>query len=1022
MKVLRGLILLCLLGNAGYSFGQKLRFETLNTRNGLSGNEITCVYEDAQHFLWIGTRDGLNRFDGRRFEVFRNDPASGNSLSGNIVVSILQDKQGIFWIATKDGGLSRYDPKAQKDAQFRQFKNDPGDTTSIATNRLLCLYDWDENYLLIGAEVYSGIFLNKKTLKFSYWTHGSKQFGPQFCSPISSNVLNWIHYIRSYDDKTVYLSFLVGGEMVKVDKATGNITAVHLGPTEVLSINHFFVDSGMIWMSTWKNGLFAQRDSFTPFAKKAADINDLLMCVANLDRDYLLAGTRSSGLYLVNKHTGAFNAYQKNILQPHALPSNQINCLFIDSRNIVWIGTSAGLAKFDNRTWLFDEKEFTDPENDCTILHCHRFDEGNLAVNTSKGMFLSDAMQQKFQHFTFTDRGAQIIPDYILKVNEKYMLGSEEGFFEWKKNTSQIKELPAKILELNKRDWLYTMGVYQVTQILYDTIAHRPGLWLAVRGYGLSYYHLDNFLMDQHGHDVKKPKSLGNNMVRRLAKDNKGNLWIATAGGLSKWVASDKTEENIFENFVSEAKNDNSLPNNEVMDVWCDKHNQVWLTMNGGGLAQFDGSAFTQYLPDNPVSSHSFHGMFADSKDRLWIITKNGLEIFDLKQKKFFHLDVNDGSANTSLSNYFSNQTNGWVSFAAGNRVYSFQPDSLNFKLPYPEIYLAGMNVFGKDYLNEALGGIAHLDSKERFVNFTVSALQFSSPQTVRFQYKLQGLEEGWNNSEDGEIKYTNLPWGKFKLLVRVTNPSGQYSPEKVLAQFVIATPFYASWWFTCLIIVDIGAIIYAFYRYRINQILALQKVRNKIARDLHDDIGSTLGSISFFSEAAKQQMQQSNTDGAEKMLLRIGDTSREMIETMSDIVWSVNPQNDTVKHLTERMRVFADDLIASSEIQLHFESSPDIENLKLTMEQRKNIFLIFKETIYNSIKYSHCKNLYVELKKDHGGLQITIEDDGQGFDVNNYKSKNGNGLRNMRQRSEEIGATFQLESSAKGTVTRLHV
>jgi ligand-binding sensor domain-containing protein len=165
MKLKQNGLLLLLFMAGLFSFSQTMRFENLNTRNGLSSNEITCIYEDHSHFIWVGTKDGLNRFDGRIFKTFRNNLKDTNSLSGNIVVSIVQDKQNVFWIATKDGGLTRFDASAPAGKEFRQFKNNPKDPKSIATNRLNCLYDWDENYLVIGAEIMPGIFLNKKNLR-----------------------------------------------------------------------------------------------------------------------------------------------------------------------------------------------------------------------------------------------------------------------------------------------------------------------------------------------------------------------------------------------------------------------------------------------------------------------------------------------------------------------------------------------------------------------------------------------------------------------------------------------------------------------------------------------------------------------------------------------------------------------------------------------------------------------------------------------------------------------------------------
>jgi ligand-binding sensor domain-containing protein len=1018
------------------SSAQQLSFETLTVRNGLSSNEVTCVYEDKDHFMWIGTRDGLNRFDGRIFTIFRNKPDDANSLSGNFIVSMVQDKQGILWIATKDGGLTRYDSHAGEGKEFRQFKNSSKDSTSIATNRLNCLYDWDENYLLIGAEAFPGIFLNKKTFEFTYWEHLKTGLHPKFCKPSKGVAFNWIQHIEEADSNTIYVSLLTNGTLLKVNKATGELTALHNTPQDVLSINDFIITNNRLWMCSWNVGLFTQVDTFTNTASRISPINDLLICIANYNKDFLLAGTRSSGLYLVNKTSGQAVLYDKSILQQHSIPSNKINSIYIDSRGIVWVGTSAGLAKFNKQEWLFNESEFTDPETDCTILHSHRFNNGSIALNTSKGMFLSDSTQTTFTNLTFKTHNISIVPDYLLetkstdiklKSGELYnkpatLLGTEIGFYIWEQKSNLIKEVYT-MHPLGFPIDFYKDGVFQVKQLLQDTIMGKPVIWMPVLGFGLGVYDITtgqlNYFIKQ---DTGTTNPIGNNLARRIAKDKQGNIWVATAGGLFRWNRSNGEPCNKFDAFINEPGNKNSIPNNDVNDVWCDDNNHIWLTLNSGGLCEFNGTKFIQYLPTNPVSSATFLGIYPDNRNRLWIITKNGLEIFDKSTKQFSHMDVNDGLSNTSLTPHFSNAVNGIVSFTAGNRVFTFKPSEMLFDNIYPQVYLAGMDVFGKSYLQQALTGGVFLKPNQRFVNFTVSALQFNFPATVRFQYKLEGLDENWNSSDDGEIKYTNLPWGKFKLLVRVSNPSGNFGGETKLAEFTIATPFYATWWFICLCIAATGGVIYLVYRYRINQLLAMQKVRNKIARDLHDDIGSTLGSISFFSEAAKQQLLQQNTTGAEKMLGKIGDTSREMIDNMSDIVWSVNPNNDSLKHLLERMRVFASDLVASAEIMLHFKYDEQIAGMKLSMEQRKNIYLVFKETIYNSVKYADCKNIYIEVSKHASSMQMVIRDDGKGFDVNNYTSKNGNGLRNMKHRATEIEALYDIQSSPQGTVTTLTI
>lgn len=996
---------------------QPIHFETLTTKNGLSANEVNCLYEDRQHFLWVGTRDGINRFDGRRFQVFKNKPQDANSPSGSQFVDVLQDAQGIFWFASRDGGLTRYDPQAEEVKQFRQFRNNPKDSNSIATNRLLCLHDWDENYLLIGAEGVPGIFLHKKTFAFSYWDKDFTRMHPRFATQYFNGKGTWIHHFEEQQGQ-LYFSILNSGRMFRVDKTTGHTLEL---AQMTGSISDFFLEGGKIWGGGWAQGLYVELDDTIVSERQAGQVTDILNAVLNYSATEVLTGSRASGLFLVNKQTDATLNIRKQAYRPGALPSNKIQALLKDSRGILWVGTSAGLARYDERQWLFREAEYAGDEVDVSILHTHLFEDGSVAVNTAAGMFLSDNTWKHFAQLQFKNRGREIVPDVLFPLGkDRFILGTEAAFFEWQKGS-------AKLLEMNVYQKTIGIDFYdvlplQVKDMLRDTVNGAPGFWMAVLGYGAYFYNTNSGEIIQYAKAPDNVQAIGSNMVRQLAKDQQGNLWVATSGGLYRRQRNTPLSENNFAAFLNEPGNEHSLPNNEVTDLWVDENGKLWVSTRGGGLAIFDGKQFASYLPDNPASSRAFSGMHTDVHGRIWCITKNGLEVFDRKQQRFFHQDVNDGSANTQIASHFSNAQDSWVAFSAGNRVFRFQPDEVVFDTTYPSLYLVDMQVFDKNFLRQAQQGVVLLKANERFVNFTVSALQFSAPHTVLFQYRLEGLEENWNNSADGEIKYTNLPWGDFNLQVRVTNPSGQWGGEKVLAAFHIATPFYYTAWFISLCVLLVAAIVFGIYRYRIAQLMKLQAIRNKIARDLHDDLGSTLGSISFLSEAANQQLQQQNHAGALRLLGKIGDNSRDMIESMSDIVWSVNPKNDTAKHLAERMRVFASDLLAGGHLQLHFESEPAVDDLKLSMEQRKNTFLIFKETIYNSAKYSGGTQLTVLLQRRGQQLLLLIRDDGTGFDVNNYSSKNGNGIKSMRLRAEEIGARYEIASSTNGTETKVTV
>jgi len=245
-----------------------------------------------------------------------------------------------------------------------------------------------------------------------------------------------------------------------------------------------------------------------------------------------------------------------------------------------------------------------------------------------------------------------------------------------------------------------------------------------------------------------------------------------------------------------------------------------------------------------------------------------------------------------------------------------------------------------------------------------------------------------------------------------VRDEFGREGPERALLTVTVTGPFWQRWWFFVLVL-GAGALgMYLVSRFRQKQRMKLQRVRDRIARDLHDDIGSTLGSISFYSEALKRKLGSSEDAMAQQVAEKIGSSSRDMIDQMSDIVWSVDPKNDDAGALITRLRAFASDLLAAKNIPLHFHADARLTDRKLTAEQRRNIFLICKEVLHNTVKYADARSVTITLKSTGRALELLIADDVKGFDPENTDSYNGNGLPNMRVRAEAIGAVFTVESS----------
>jgi signal transduction histidine kinase len=292
-------------------------------------------------------------------------------------------------------------------------------------------------------------------------------------------------------------------------------------------------------------------------------------------------------------------------------------------------------------------------------------------------------------------------------------------------------------------------------------------------------------------------------------------------------------------------------------------------------------------------------------------------------------------------------------------------------------------------------------------VEIELSVLNFSNETETSIKYQLRGWDNEWKDVLDGKIRFEGLPGGNYSLHLKVFHAGEEYPGETVF-RFQVSYPLWQRWWFITLAVLALATIIYSVYRYRIRQVIREERLRARIATDLHDDIGATLSSISFYSESIKQK-----ASGQMPQLLplldKMGATSREMVGNMSDIVWAINPKNDDAGMLINRMRSHAGALCALKEIHLRFNSNEEIGSIKFNMEQRRNIFLVFKEALNNALKYSGCNTITINIRKEGAAVAISIEDDGKGFEVED--ADDGNGLRNMRQRTSDIKGDFFIRS-----------
>jgi len=468
------------------------------------------------------------------------------------------------------------------------------------------------------------------------------------------------------------------------------------------------------------------------------------------------------------------------------------------------------------------------------------------------------------------------------------------------------------------------------------------------------------------------------------------------------------------------------LSTKDVTSIAERRGGKFWVTTQGGGLFDFDPEREPQFV-SVPSPFQSMQNMVTDNAGNLWVVASGGLLHYDTQKNKWVRFDERDGIPQEGLNGSLFKDESGNI-YAGGDGFFvHFDPIVQRENNEMPRTTITHFVVMDSPSDSLLRHEMIELPFDQNFISIEFASLCFSDAAAVTFQYKLEGLEgldENWrDNGTSNTVSYSDLSPGSYTFRVRAFNNDGMADTNEAVLRIVIRPPYYLKWWFISIIGLIVAGILYSFFRYRNQQHQKLEGVRNKIARDLHDDLGSALGSISFFSETAKRTLREQNNGGTEKVLEKIGNTSREMIENMHDIVWAVNPDNDTFHHVIERMKNFAMDLASSSNVALHFSTDDGLGDVKLTMTERKNLFLIFKETLYNSVKYAACTEISVQLKKSSGHkATMIVSDNGGGFDVAQRFGK-GNGLKNMKVRSLEINAKFEMVSApGEGTQVRVEL
>lgn len=1034
------------------SFSQdNIKFKRLSIEHGLSQSTINCIFQDSKGFMWIGTQDGLNKFDGYNFEIFKHHPLDSNTISHNWIWDVFEDKNGHIWISTWYG-LNKYDPKS---AEFIRYFSIQNDRFSLSNNRPITIKDDNHGNLWIatwggGLNYYD--FETNHFYSYQYDPQDDQSLNNNFVRTLNfdSNGLLWIgtwnglcyinpdsvinkkdvEFTRYFNDPKnpeslsgnkvlsiiedkngkIWIGTMFHG-LNRFDKSTRKFTQYKHNinnPKSISSnsINEIYQDSfDNLWIATQDEGLnryIPGKNEFknykSDYSKKANLSSNKLTRLYEDKSGSLWIGTSTSGMNILNLRRNKFSSFSHSQTNNNSLSGDLITCFYQDKSGYLWVGTQEnGLNRYNPRSGKFKHYRH-DPKNPKSISHNN----------------IRSIVEDKFGHLWVATFGG------LNKLNME-----SNTFYHFKNNPDNLQSLSSNSIEallIDKNDIL----------------------WVATSSKGLDRHELNSQQFEHFRFDINDPTSISSDYLLSLFEDSFGSLWIGGwGGGLNKYNA----EKNRFDRYRHNPSNPNSLSDDIVNSIYETKSNglsTLWVGTSGGisfmTLADSSIGKFNHLFEKDGLPNQHIYGILEDDSGNLWFSTNKGVAKYTYPHS-FRNFDSGDGLPQDEFSSgaYYKGN-DGQLYFGCTQGFISFFPDSIKNSSYIPPIVITNFELYkeskitreGESYLSNKqliLQDEIILSYSDNIFSIEFAALDYTAPKKNKYAYKLQGFKDDWIYTDASKrfATYTNLDPGEYIFRVKGSNSDGIWNEKGTSIKIAITPPFWKTWWFRVLLFLLISGGITFLIMYRIRQHLKIkaiekqaeEKMRSKVAADFHDELGNRITKISLFSEILKSDNEKISAKTRE-YLNKINDNASNLYNETRDFIWHLDPQKDTLHDLAIRLKTFGDELFDETNTNFEFYTNDGIiKKIRLQMDWRQHILRIFKEAMHNALKYAESKNVKLKISAANGNAIIELSDDGKGFDL--YGESDGEGLKNMKNRAEAIQSELKINSdSGKGTQIQL--
>jgi ligand-binding sensor domain-containing protein/two-component sensor histidine kinase len=968
---------------------------------GLTNDHVVCINQDGNGFLWFGTKEGLFRYDGYSFKAFKNLPGDTVTSKSNVINTLLPQGNKL-WIGSL-GGLNSIDINSLA------IKNFP----SPAPLQVYAVLPEGEKKLWVGTT--TGLYLFDKIT--SGWQRvaaiSEKVFVTSLCYDHQGNL-----YVTSQNG------------FYRYSAATGRIKfynpelpvfpvfpAKGKSHQDIIYTRSLLGHDGSLWFSAWDAGLVRfdpKTEKVKYWSHQTADVRlapfkdayDLSLddfgniWVANLD----------GGLTIYNPVNNKFVNYPVDWKSEVDL-SSSVTSLFRDNKGTFWIGTESGIYKYDPHNVHLYKTNLLTRNGDAlsqfsgSPLDILKDKDGLYWMCMYQGLFAFDPKSGLLREFNRKIG----IPANFQVFN---ILQDKQGVF-WLNERNLLVKFTKKTegRQVTKADIFQCADIKSNIYTLF--IDNEQRIWIGTHSDGFFRFDARERKFISYGYKEKNSRSKINE-IRTFCELSSDSLLI---GGENTGLILLHTNNGSYEKvqWPGLKNNAGSVSINQIYKSGTN----VWIGTEYNGLWQSDRQLRQPvvYSLNDGLPSVNIASIMSDKKNNLWLLTDAGVAELQLPDKKITVFDKKNGIQNLSqLYSIITDDNN--VLIGGRGALYSINPGKIIENTIPPKVLITDLRVFDQDFHIQN-GEKIRLNYNQNYFSFEYVALNYTQSRLNRYAYKMEGLDKKWNLAGTRRyVSYANLEEGTYVFEVKACNNKGVWNNIPAKLTLVIAPPFWHRLWFYVVILLLISSIIYTVYSYNMAQLKMRLELRDKIARDLHDDIGSTLSGINIFSKIALQKIN-SGQEGGTELLEKISDRSAKTMDALSDIVWSINTRNDGIDNFIRKAREYTAEMLEPKGIAYSFNAEPDMEHLKIGMIIRKELYLIFKETIYNAAKYSKATSVQICFFRLKNRLTLTIQDDGAGFNVKEVSS--GNGIYNMKQRAKKINADFRIESKEnQGTMISL--